>query len=385
MTLPVLALIGVAALVGPALARLARFRLPVVIGELVAGILIGGSGLRLVDAQEPTFAFLGEVGFAVVMFVAGTHVPLSDRRLRPALAVGLLRAAGVGVLAAVAGLGIAAAFGTGHGGVYAVLMASSSAALVLPAIDQLDLDGPQMLPAIAQVAVADTACIIALPLAIDPVHAPRAALGALLIALVAVVLAVGLRWADKKDHWDRLRESSKEHQLALELRISLVVLFGLAAVASLMHVSVLLAGFAAGLAVSSAGEPHRLARQLFAIADGFLGPLYFVWLGASLSIGALVHDPTLILLGLVVGLGAVGVHLALAITRQHPLWSISTAAQLGVPLAAATIGTSTGLLGAGESAALILGALVTIGALTAATALAAGRPDFHGPERAQVH
>jgi hypothetical protein len=49
-------------------------------------------------------------------------------------------------------------------------------------------------------------------------------------------------------------------------------------------------------------------------------------------------------------------------------------------MAAATIGASNGLLGAGEPAALVLGALVTIGALAAATALAAKQPAFHDQE-----
>jgi Kef-type K+ transport system membrane component KefB len=382
VSLPLLALVGLAALAGPLLAGVARWRMPVVIGQLLAGILIGGSGLRLVDASEPTFSFLGQVGFAVTMFVAGTHVPVRDARLRPALLTGVLRAVAVGVLSAAAGFGVAAVFHTGHGALYAVLMASSSAALVLPAVDQLGLGGSQLLPTLAQVAVADTACIVALPLVIDPANAPRAALGALLIAVIAVGIAVGLRWADERDHWDRMRDTSKGHHLALELRISLVVLFGLGAVATLMHVSVLLAGFATGLAVSYAGEPHRLARQLFGVAEGFLAPLYFVWLGASLSIASLIKDPRLILLGLALGVGAVLVHLALAVSRQHPLWSISTSAQLGVPMAAATIGASNGLLGAGEPAALVLGALVTIGALAAATALAAKRPAYHDQETA---
>ena len=382
MSLPILALVGLAALVGPLLARVARWRMPVVIGELLAGIIIGSSGLRLVDATEPMFTFLGEVGFAVTMFVAGTHVPVNDARLRPALLTGVLRAAAVGVVSAAAGFGIAAAFGTGHGAVYAVIMASSSAAMVLPAVDQLGLGGDQLLPTLAQVAVADTACIVALPLVIDPAHAGRAALGAILVAVLAVGVAVALRWADERDHWDRLRDVSKEHHLALELRISLVVLFGLGAVAALMQVSVLLAGFAAGLAVSYAGEPHRLAKQLFAVAEGFFAPLYFVWLGASLSISALVKDPQLIVLGLVLGIGAVLVHLALAVSRQKPLWAITTAAQLGVPMAAATIGASTGLLAPGEPAALVLGALVTIAALTAATAVASRLPAFQAaPEQ----
>ena len=383
MSFPILALVGFVALFGPLLAGLARWRVPVVVGELLAGILIGGSGLQLVDAHDPAFTFLGEVGFAVTMFVAGTHVPIRDARLRPALLTGILRALGVGVLSAVAGYAVAAAFGTGHSAVYAVLMASSSAAMVLPAVDQLGLGGDQLLPTLAQVAVADTACIVALPLVMDPANAPRAALGAVLIAVLAVAIGLALRWADDRDHWDRLRGTSKDHHLALELRISLVVLFGLGAVAVLMHVSVLLAGFTAGLAVSFAGEPHRLARQLFAVAEGFLTPLYFVWLGASLSMVALVRDPRLVLLGVVLGVGAVLVHLALAVTRQHPLWAVTTSAQLGVPMAAATIGASTGLLGAGEPAALILGALVTIAALSVATAMASRRPSFRKSDDAK--
>ncbi len=380
MSLPLLALVGLVALAGPLLARVARWRIPVVIGELLAGIVVGASGLQIVDSHDPTFTFLGEVGFAVTMFVVGTHVPVHDARLRPALLTGALRAVAVGVLSAVVGFGVAAVFGTGHGAVYAVLLASSSAALVLPAVDQLGLSGSQLLPTLAQVAVADTACIVALPLAIDPAHAPRAALGAVLIAALAVGIAFALRWADKHDHWDRLHDSSKDHHLALELRISLVLLFGLATVAAVMHVSVLLAGFAAGLAVSYAGEPHRLARQLFGVAEGFLAPLYFVWLGASLSIASVVSDPRLILLGLVLGVGAVLVHLALAVSRQHALWAVSTSAQLGVPMAAVTIGGSNGLLGAGERASLVIGALVTIGALAVATAMAAKRPAYHDQE-----
>jgi hypothetical protein len=41
-----------------------------------------------------------------------------------------------------------------------------------------------------------------------------------------------------------------------------VILFTLAAVAVNTHVSIMLAGFSYGLAVSGIGEPRRLARQL---------------------------------------------------------------------------------------------------------------------------
>ena len=46
------------------------------------------------------------------------------------------------------------------------------------------------------------------------------------------------------------------------------------------------------------------------------------------------------------------------------------AAQLGVPVAAATIGSQLGLLEPGESSALVLGALVTLAAAVAGGSLA---------------
>src|SRR4051812_35668868 len=98
----------------------ARWHLPIVLGELVAGVALGRTGAGYLDASDPTFAFLGQIGFALVMFVAGTHVPVGDPRLRPALRTGLVRAAAVGVVAAGLGLGLAALVGTSHAALYAV-------------------------------------------------------------------------------------------------------------------------------------------------------------------------------------------------------------------------------------------------------------------------
>jgi len=39
-------------------------RVPVVIGEILAGIIIGPSVLKLVNGQEPTLELLAEIGFA---------------------------------------------------------------------------------------------------------------------------------------------------------------------------------------------------------------------------------------------------------------------------------------------------------------------------------
>src|SRR5690349_23790547 len=117
-----LALLAVIGMAGPLLASFRGFSVPVIIGELVAGLVIGRTGFGIVDTGDATFTLLANIGFALVMFVVGTHVPVRDKTLRAAIPKAMLRAVAVGAVAAVLGVGLAQAFGTGHGALYAVLM-----------------------------------------------------------------------------------------------------------------------------------------------------------------------------------------------------------------------------------------------------------------------
>ena len=366
-----LALLTAVGFAGPLLATLPGLRIPVIIGELVAGLIIGKTGFGVVDDADPTFQLFANIGFALVMFVVGTHVPVRDPALRSAAPRAFARAVLVGAVAAVLGVGLAAQFGTGHGALYAVLMASSSAALALPVIDSLRLQGPQVLSVTVQTAIADSACIVLLPLVIDPRRAPIAALGGLAIAACALVFFVLLRTADRRGWRRRMHDYSEKRRFALELRTNLLVLFTLAALAVSTHVSIMLAGFALGLVIAMVGEPRRLARQLFGITEGFFSPLFFVWLRASLQVRELGSHPKFILLGVGLGLGAVLAHFAGRLLGQPLTLAVLSAAQLGVPVAAATIGTQEHLLAPGEASALIFGALLTIAGTSIAGALAA--------------
>jgi len=150
------------------------------------------------------------------------------------------------------------------------------------------------------------------------------------------------------------------------------VLFrSLCALALTTHVSIMLAGFALGLVVSGVGEPRRLARQLFGITEGFFGPLFFVWLGASLQVRELGDHPALILLGLGLGAGALLAHGIGNLFGQPLTLAVLSAAQLGVPVAAATLGTEQHLLAPGEPSALMLGALLTVATTSIAGVVAA--------------
>jgi Kef-type K+ transport system membrane component KefB len=366
-----LALLTAVGFAGPLLASIPRLRIPVTIGELIAGLVIGKTGFGLVDDANPTFQLLANIGFALVMFVVGSHVPVRDPRLRSALPLALARAILAGAVAAVFGFGLATALGTGHAALYGVLMASSSAAMTLPMIDSLRLQGPQVLSVTAQIAIANTACIVLLPLVIDFSQASTAALGGLAVTGCAVVVYVVMRAGDRSGWRQRMHDYSHKQQLALELRTNLLVLFGLSALAVSTDVSIMLAGFALGLAIAMVGEPRRLARQLFGITEGFFGPLFFVWLGASLQVRELGSHPKFILLGVGLGLGGALAHCAGRLLGQPLTFAVMSCTQLGVSVAAATIGTQRHLLAAGEASALMFGALLTIAATSVAGTLAA--------------
>ena len=360
MSLATLALVVAVGLCGPLLAWSDKWRVPVVIGELAAGVVVGVTGTGWLDPKQPTFQFLANIGFGMVMFVAGSHVPIRDKTLLPQVRGGVLRLVLIVVAGAVLGVLISHVFGTGHAPLYAVLCASSSAAVVLPIADSLNLAGPGMVQALPQVALADALGIIALPLVLDPGRAGRAGLGALVVIACGVAVFFLLREADKRGWWQAVHRKSERRNFALELRISLLVLLLLAALATRMSVSIMLAGFCLGLAVAAVGEPRRLASQLFAVSEGVFGPIFFVWLGASLNLRELGAHPRMIVLGVVLALGAVLAHLLGVLAKQPLPFALLATAQLGLPVAAATLGDQLGLLAPGEDAALLLGALLTI-------------------------
>jgi Kef-type K+ transport system membrane component KefB len=375
MTFQTLTLVSLLALIGPILSLPRAWYVPVILGEIAAGVAFGTTGTGTLHPHEPTFTFLANVGFALVMFVSGSHVPVRDPRLASALGIGALRAVAVGVVSVLIAVLIARGFGTGHSELYAVLISSSSAALVLPIVDSLHLTGVPVLQLVPQVALADIACIVALPLVIDPPHAGRAALGTLAVLATAGVVFLLLRYLERSGRRRRAHRLSEQRRLALELRVSLIILFALCALATSTHVSIMLAGFSFGIAVAAVGEPRRLARQLFALTEGFLGPLFFVWVGATLDLRELGQHPSYIALGILLGVGAVVAHGAMRATGQPFRFGALASAQLGVPVAAVTVGLQLHVLKPGEPSALILGALISMAAAAASAAFAPRTPD----------
>jgi Kef-type K+ transport system membrane component KefB len=362
MTFGTLLAILLAGLGGPLLGVLGRGFVPVVIGEILAGILVGPAVLGVLAPSDPTTAFLGEVGFAMLMLTVGMHLPLRDRRLPAALRDGALLATIVLVLAIPGGLLAAGVAGTGHAVVYAALLASGSAAVLLPALQETGFGGPQVMTVMAQVTIADVLTILSVPIVLQPTRIGHVVLGGALIALAVLALLSAARSLAARAWVHRVRYLSKRRHWALDLRLSLLVLFLLAWIAQQGGTSVLVAGFGAGVTVAIVGGPHRLSTQMRGIADGFFIPLYFVVLGAQLDIGGLLGHPAMLgLAGVLTALNVI-IHLLAAALRREPIaGALAASAQLGVPAAIASLGLAEHVLSAEVATAIVAAALVSLG------------------------
>ena len=371
--------IVLAGLGGPLLAASGRIVIPVVVGELLAGIALGKTGAGLIKAGDPTISFLGDIGFACLMMVAGMHVPLSDRALTRSLGRGAVAVVASAALGLGGGLAIAHGLGIGHPAVWAILLATGSAAIALPALDEAGVTGDWALLAMAWATVADVVTIVAVPLVLNPSKALHAGLGVLAVAAGALVV-LGIAEVLGREHDVRaLRRESATRAWALDLRFALLALFALCALAQWAGTSIMIAGFAAGLIVAVRGGPHRLSNQVSGVANGFLVPLFFVVLGASLNVRALVQTPSALELAGALIVGMALVHVLAGVVIRAPTWvALIVTAQLGVPAAVAKLGLSDGVLSAGQGAAIIIAALASLGICAAGTAIANAKAPAEG-------
>lgn len=361
MSFGTLALIGLCGLAGPLLSAAGRGAVPVVVGEILAGMILGRTGFHAIDTTNTTLSFLSDIGFAMLMFTAGMNVPLRDRNMHSSLDIGAAMAAIVAVLAVGAGLLVSEIGGAGHPAVYSVLIASGSAAVVLPIVQERGLAGPAVLAVMAQVTVADIAATLAVPLVLQPSRAGEVLIGTVIVAACVVVAFAVTHLLRRRSVVHELRRMGKKRHWAVDLRMALIVLFALAWIAQRSGASLLVAGFGAGLMVAAIGGPKRLSTEVLGIAGGFFMPLFFVVLGARLDLRGLVNDPGM--LGLAGALAAlnVAVHAVAAMaTRQPAAAGLVATAQLGVPAAIIALGLPEHVITPTQAAAIFAAAFVSV-------------------------
>jgi Kef-type K+ transport system membrane component KefB len=360
-----LLVVVLAGLAGPLIAIGPRPLVPTVVGEIVAGAILGRTGFGIIDPATPANSFLYTLGFAMLMLVAGSHVQLRG----PALASGARSAAVafavVVALALPAGIAIGMIFApSAPAPLFPVLLAGSSAAVAFPILKERGLLGPQIALLIAWIPIADAATVLLMPLTlIGASKIPTALAGdAFIVVATMCALVLGLRLEGNRLALT-LRDLSRSREWALQLRIALILLIGLSFVASETGGSTLLAGFGAGLVLARLQEPERLEVQLSGLAEGFFVPAFFVLLGSELDFRALGADPRAVFLAILMAAAAISIHVVASRVASPRSWSaygLAASAQLGLPAAAASLGLATGSLSPSIAAAIVAAGCLTV-------------------------
>jgi Kef-type K+ transport system membrane component KefB len=358
-----IAVIAVAGLLGPLLAVWRRFPIPIVIGEIIAGVIIGPQLLGLVEPGDPVVAMLHDAGFALLMFTLGLHLRLHDPALRRAAPRATVALAVTALVAVPISFLISWGVDLGRPSAIAVVLATSSAALAMPVLtDATSAELPEAFAGLAAwIVLADVATIVVLPLVTAESSTLRVLLASLAVTAIAFAALFLLRFMSRTKVWKAVTKTSKEKGWGIELRVALVMLFALAWVGPKLGTSMLVAGFAAGLLVSAFGVSTRLTTQIVGIGEGFLIPAFFVVLGTALEPNGLTTVHGLILMaGLIIG--TVVVHLFGGLAAGYrPSFALVATAQMGVPLALVTLGQAQGWLTGAEASAFVMAALVSVG------------------------
>jgi Kef-type K+ transport system membrane component KefB len=360
-----LTIVVLAALTGPMLSAGRRGAVPVVVGELAAGVALGHTGAGVLDPRAGPLPTFSALGFAMLMLTAGTHVDIGSPAIHRGFLRGLAAFAVVAVTAIPAGLLIDHGVGLGHPALLTVLVAGSSAAVAFPIIEERGLSGDAVALLVSWVAIADSVTVVVMPLTLagsaDVAEALAGDVAIVAAGVTCLLLATRLRHTATSR---RLEAASLTRHWALQLRLSVLMLLGLCAIAERTGASTLVAGFLAGMVLTRLREPDRLSLQLAGLANGFFVPAFFVLLGAELDLRALVGSPSRVVLAGALAAAAVTTHLiaARATSGRAPALAtgLASTAQLGMPAAAASLGLAGHLLTPADAAALVAAGCLTL-------------------------
>jgi Kef-type K+ transport system membrane component KefB len=268
-----------------------RLAIPVVVIEIVAGIVVGPEVLDLAEPDD-FIEFFSNLGLGMLFFFAGYEIDFDRIRgdpLKLALvgwALSLALAYGLGGVLMAAGLVLSLLY-TGSA------MATTAIGTLIPILsDAGELRTRFGTHLLGAGAMGEFGPILLITL----VFSTRGTISNALILLLFVAIAVGtaliaIRGAGRG--WDLL-ERSLETSGQFAIRVAVVLVFALAALANDLGLDLLLGGFVAGVIVRLALRGREVAlfeEKLTAVGYGFLIPFFFITSGLKFDLSALTEDP----------------------------------------------------------------------------------------------
>jgi Kef-type K+ transport system membrane component KefB len=344
-----------------------RLAPPVVVVELLLGIAVGPEVLGLAQVDQ-FIQFFSNLGLGMLFFFAGYEIDLERIHGRPltlgalgwALSLGL--AYGIGGVLAALGVVVSLLY-TGSA------MATTAIGTLIPVLrDSGELHTRFGTFVLAAGAVGEFGPILLITLVLSTTHPLHEALILIAFIVVALVLAlssVRLAWRG----WPVL-ERTLEASSQVAVRIAVLLIVSLVALASELGLDLLLGGFAAGMITRAAlrgREVSAFESKLTAVGFGFLVPFFFVASGIDFNldaltsgVGAMLKLPLFLGLFLIVrGAPALLLYLRVLGARERVALAFFSTTQLPLVVAITTIAIQTGQMRSTTSAALVGAAILS--------------------------
>jgi Kef-type K+ transport system membrane component KefB len=312
-------MLGTAKALGACTQRLGQ---PAVLGELVAGVLLGRSMLGLVDPQTDVLHLFAELGVILLLFEIGL-----ETHLRQLLQVG-------GAAAVVALVGVALPFAFGYAVCWmlefealvsvvvgATLTATSVGMSARVLADLNYLQEPES-HIIVGAAVLDDVLGLVILAVITGLTAgqPLTVLGVVTTAAIAFGFLGGTLLVGRFVIPPFIGAVSRMHLPGTPTMLAVMVAFGLGWLASAVGSAMIIGAFAAGLLLRNTSQAHEIERGVAQLGHFFV-PLFFVTVGAAVDVGVLNplepgNRSTLLMGGLLMLVAVLGKWLA----GYAPVW-----------------------------------------------------------------
>jgi Kef-type K+ transport system membrane component KefB len=341
--------------------------IPVVVVELILGIVIGPQVTDLAEV-DPTTEFLGNLGLGMLFFFAGYEIDFPRIKGRPMELAGigwglsLVLAYGIGGALAAAGVVVSYLY-TGSA------MATTAIGTLIPILS----DAGEMRTNFGRYllgagAAGEFGPILLVTLILSTTHPLHEALILVLFVALAVatgVLAVRTAWRG----WP-LIERTLETSSQLAVRLAVVLVFGLVALAAELGLDLLLGGFVAGMITRVALRGREVTvfdSKLTAVGYGLLIPFFFVTSGMSFDLDALTGSaeallmlPLFLALFLVVrGVPALLLYRGILGLRDRVALAFFCATELPLVVAITTVAIEEGHMHSDTAAGLVGAAIIS--------------------------
>ena len=343
-----------------------RFAPPVVVVELIAGILIGPEALDLAHSDD-FVEFFANLGLGMLFFFAGYEIDFERIKGAPmrlgafGWMLSVLLAYSLGGILAAAGIVVSFLY-TGSA------MATTAIGTLIPILrDNGELKTRFGTHLLAAGGAGEFGPILLVTLVLSTTNPFREA--AILLVFVALALALALvsvRYAWRG--WPAL-ERTFEASSQLAVRVTVVLVFGLVLLAGKLGLDILLGGFVAGMITRLALKGHELQvfeSKLTAVGFGFFVPFFFVTSGIEFDLAALGSTEAIaklfLFLGLflvVRGVPAMLLYRRVLVTRDRMALAFYCATELPLVVAITTIAIDAGEMKSSTAAGLVGAAMLS--------------------------